>query len=94
MCITILNIFSHPRDVITDVLTEVMFGVGVIMVATPTITVEFVVGETYAADALTDVLTVLIISAVSDIDVDTLADENANDLAAVMSPPEFAMPTP
>ena len=98
----------------TDVLCDVMIGVGVdifpddilgvgigmltgmdiIVVATP-ITLEFVA---YAGDVRVgvsdDLLYVLIIDSVAVIDVDMLVDENANGLAAVMTPLEFTLPAP
>ena len=66
--------FSHPC-VVTDVLTDVMIGIGIDMLSdmemivtpTPAITLEFVV--TMPA-----------------IDVDMIADENINGLVAVMNP--------
>ena len=44
-------------------------------------------------DTLSDVLAVSKINAVPAIDVDVLADKNANGLAAVMTPLEFTLPT-
>ena len=93
--------FSHPYEEV-DSLTDVMFGISVhmlpdmenIVATTPAITGAFVAGEAYVVDALTDVLTVVIIGALSAIDVDTLAGENVNDLAAVMTPLEFTLPAP
>jgi hypothetical protein len=84
-----------------------MFGVGVdmlsdmeiIAMATPAITLAFVVGVVYVEDVLVDLLTdalaVIISAVVCVIDaVDLLADENANRLAAVITPLEFTLPAP
>ena len=84
-----------------------MFGVGVdmlsgmemIVMATPAISLAFVVGVVYAEDVLVDlladVLTVVMSDVVSVIDaVDMLANENVNRLAAVMTPLEFTLPAP
>ena len=79
-----------------------MFGVGVdmlsgmeiIAMATPAITLAFVVGVVYAEDVLVDLLTVILSDVVSAIDVGMLVDENANRLAAVMTPLEFTLPAP
>ena len=46
------------------------------------------------AVSMLDALTVVIVNVVSVIDVDMLADTNANDLAAVMSPLEFTLSSP
>ena len=47
------------------------------------------------ADVPDDLLSVLIIDSVTVInDVDMLADENENGLAAVMTPLEFTLPAP
>ena len=78
-----------------------MFGVGVdmlsdmeiIAMATPAITLAFVVGVSRAVNML-DVLAVVIVDVTTAIDVDMLADENANRLAAVMTPLEFTLPAP
>ena len=60
--------------------------------ATPAITLEFVVETLYAGDALADVLAIVITGAVPATAVDVLADENANRLAAVTTPLEFTLP--
>ena len=57
------------------------------------ISVEFAVEVAYALDVLAD-LAVGTIDGVSDSDVDTLADENANGLAVVMTRLEFTSPSP
>ena len=89
--------FSHPCAV-ADVPADGMLGVGVdmlpgveiIVMATPAINLEFVVGGAYA-----DVLAVAIFDVVSAIDVvDVLTDENVNGLAAVMTPLEFTLSAP
>ena len=55
-------------------------------------------GVTYVGDVwigvLADLLAVLVIDVVTAIDVDMLADENANGLAAVMTPLEFTLSAP
>ena len=97
----ILISFSHPC-VDIDSLTDVMSGVGVDMlsdmetIATtpPAITGAFVAGEAYVVNALADVPTVAIIGALPAIDVDSLAGENVNDLAAVMTSLEFTLLSP
>ena len=81
-----------------DSLVGAIFGVGadmlsdmeIVVVATLAIAVEFVAGEAYPVDALTDVM----VGAVSTIDVDMLANENDNGLAAVMTLSEFTLPPP
>ena len=73
-------------DGILEVSVDMLSGIGIIVMPTPTITLEFVVRIAYAVDVLTDLLTVLIIEVVSVIGVDMLADEDANGLAAVISP--------
>ena len=89
--------FPHPCAV-ADVPADGMLGFGVdmlpgveiIVMATPAINLEFVVGGAYA-----DVLAVAIFDVVSAIDVvDVLADENVNGLAAVMTPLEFNLSSP
>ena len=73
-----------------------MLGVGVdmlsdteiIVMPTPAITLEFVVGVAYAGD----VLAVIIIEVVLAIDVVMLADENVIGLAALTTPLEFTLP--
>ena len=100
--------FSNPC-VVTDALTDVMLGVsmltdvmlglgmsidiGIIVTATPAITLEFMVGVARAVNML-GALGVVIVDVVSVIDVDMLADVNANDLAAVMAPLEFTLSSP
>ena len=81
-----------------------MFGVDmlsdmeIIAMATPAVTLPFVVEVAYVegvlVDVLTGVLTVIISDVVSVIDVDMLADKNVNRLAAVMTPLEFTLPAP
>ena len=63
-----------------------------IVIPTPAITLEFVVATAYAGDVLTDMLSVITTDVVTAIDVvDMLTDENANGLAAVMTPLEFTL---
>ena len=94
---TIFSKFSYPCEV-TDALADGMIvvdvdvfpDIGIIVMATPSITLEFVVGVIYDAD----VLTVVIIGVVSATDVDMLADENVNGLAVAMTPLESTLPAP
>ena len=99
---------SNPC-VVTDSLADVMLGVGmltdvilglgmsidigIIVTATPAITLEFMVGVARAVNML-DALGVIIVDVVSAINVDMLADVNANDLAAVMTPLDFTLLSP
>ena len=87
--------YSHPCEV-TEVLDGVKFDVDVDMLSdmeiavmlTLEITLEFLVGIAYAVDVLTDLLnnlSAVLIVVVSTADVVILADENFNDLAAVMT---------
>ena len=79
-------------DVSVEMLCDVMFGVGVemssdteiIMLATPAITLKFVVGVAYAVD----VLAVTIPGVATAIDVDMLTE---NGLAATVTALEFAL---
>ena len=92
-----------PPSVVTDVLTDLMIGAGVdmlseieiIVMTTPAINLELMVGVAYAVGVLTNLLLyVLIIESVTVLDVDMLADENANGLGTVMTPLEFTLPAP
>ena len=84
---------------VTDVLTDLMFGVGVdmlsgmdlIVVVTPAIFLELVVAVW--ADVPAGRLIVLMIDFVIAIEVDMLTDENLNGLAAAMTPLEFTLST-
>ena len=70
---------SFPHPcVVTDELTGVIVGVDVDMLS----------------KMMAGMPTVLIIDFVSATDVEMLADENGNDLAAVMAPLEFPLPSP
>ena len=83
--------FSNPCAVI-DMLTDLMFNVGVCMLTdmeTPEITLELM-----RVSYIGDVLDVLIIDSLTVLDVDMLADENANGLGTVMIPLEFTLPAP
>ena len=100
--------FSNPC-VVTDALTDAMLGVGmltdvilglgmsidigIIVTATPAITLEFMVGVARAVNML-GALCVVTVNVVSAIGVDMLADVNANDLVAVMAPLEFTLSSP
>ena len=96
------NRFLHPCGV-TDVLVDVMIGVGVEIFSNMEmflmgITLQLMMGVTQVGDVridvLTDLLAVLVIDVVTTIDVDMLADENENGLAAVMTPLEFTLSAP
>ena len=50
--------------------------------------------DMYTVDVLADVMTVVVFDVVTIIDVDMLADENENGLAAVMTPLEFTLSAP
>ena len=94
MWITIFRRFSHPR-VVTDILADGTFGVGVelltgvlsgvgidvlsVVTATPVITEEFVGGVTDAVDVMADVLAVAIINVVFTIDAVFTIDVNMTD---------------
>ena len=80
-----LNSFSRPCAVI-DALDDLTLGVGADLLT------DIMLGV--GVDVLTDLLTVPIIDVVSDIDVDMLADENVNGLAAVMPPLDFTLSAP
>ena len=81
-----------------DMLSELILGVNfdmlsdmeIILMMNPGITLGSVVSVAYVVD----VLTVLIIDSVTAIDVSTLAGENVNGLAAVMTPLEFNLSSP
>ena len=73
---------------------DMLPGMEIIVMATPAIILAFVVGAVYAEDVLVDLLTVILSDVVSAIDVGMLVDENANRLAAVMTPLEFTLPAP
>ena len=108
MCIAISISIPQPC-VVSDVLTDVMIGVGVgmvpnvmcgvdmlhgvgiVVVTTPAITLEFVVGVTYAVDVLAGLPDVKIIDVVSAIEIEIFADENVGGFEAVMTPLEFTL---
>ena len=75
-------------DVMIVVGVTVLCAIEIIVMDTPAITLEFVVGIVSSVELLTVVIT----GVVSGIDV--LADEGANGLAAVMTPLEFPLPEP
>ena len=94
MWIAMFTSSSYPcvgvvADVICGVGVDMLSDIEIIVMATPAITLEVVVGG-----ACADVLTVAIVDVVSAIDVDMLANENANGLAAVTTPLEFILPSP
>ena len=97
----IFTSFSHPcvmpgvlADVMLDIGIDMLPDMGIIVMDTPVITLEFVVRVSYAGDVLADLPDAAIIDVVSATDVDILTDENANGLAAVMTPLEFTLPAP
>ena len=73
-------------EVILDAAVDILSGIEVIAMAIPAIALECGVEIAYAGDVLADVLAVLITDVVTAIGVDMFADENANGLAAVMTP--------
>ena len=79
-------------DAIIDVGVDMLTDMGIIVMLTPTIPLEFSVAVACVVDVLTDLLTnlvsVLIIDDVTVIDVDMLADETFNPL---MTPSEFTL---
>ena len=89
--------FEVSIDTVTDLMfdVETLSVMEIVLMATPPITWEFLAGVVVCVlDVLTDILDVVIIGVLSNIDVDMLADENANGLAAVMTPLEFTLPSP
>ena len=88
-------IFGVGVDMTSALMLDVdmLPGMEIIVMATPVITLAFVVGVVYAVDALTDLLllTVIIIDVASAIDVDILDDENADGLAVAMTLLEFTL---
>ena len=97
----IFSSFPHPcvmsgvlADVILDIGVDMFPDMAIIVLNTPVITLQFVVRVAYAVDVLADLPVAAIIDVVSATDVDILTDENANGLAAVMTPLEFALPAP
>ena len=82
-------------DMLTDAILgfDMSIGIGIIVTATPAITLEFMVGVARAVNML-GALGVVIVSVASAIGVDRLADVNANGLAAVITPLEFALTSP
>ena len=93
--------FSDPCALV-DPLPELILGVGwetlpemeVIVMPTPAITLNFVVGVANTVDALTDELIVAITGVVNVIDVEILTDKNVNGLVAVMTRLELNLPAP
>ena len=69
-------------------------NMGIVLMATPAGTIEFVERVVYALDVFACLLDVMIIDAVSAIDIGILADENIDDLVAVMTPVELTWPAP
>ena len=70
----------------------------VIVMVTPVFVLQLLIGVVHAVkvldDQLINLLNVLVLDVLTAIDVDMLADENVNDLAAVMTPLEFTLPSP
>ena len=89
-----INISS--RGDMIDVLTDVIPGDGadmeIVVMVTPQITLEFLVGVAYVVGVLADLPDCLIIDVVSAIDM--LPDENIHGLAAMMTPLEFTWLAP
>ena len=83
-----------PADGMFGVGVDILSGMEIIVMATPAIILAFVVGAVYAEDVLVDLLTVILSDVVSAIDVGMLVDENANRLAAVMTPLESTQSSP
>ena len=82
-------------DVMIVVGVDMLSYIEIIAMTTPVITLGSMVAVVYAVDVLNNLLvTVPIVDIVSATDVDMLADENANGLAAVMTPLEFTLPAP
>ena len=86
-------------DAMLGVGVDMLSGMEIIVMTTPAITLEFVVGVAGAEDVLVDLLAgalaVIIGGVVPAIGVvDMLADENVNRLAAMTPPSEFTLPAP
>ena len=101
MWITIIfRIILHPcgvtdllTDVIVDIGVDMLSDMGIIVMNTSAITLEFaVVVVVYAIDVLAGLLPVLIVEVVTAIDVDMFADENVRGLAAVITPSKLSFP--
>ena len=91
----IVRVDMLSEEVVIGGAVDMLSEIENIVMPTPAITLEFVVAIAYSGDVLADVLSVLITDVVTAIDVvDMLADENANGLAAVMTPLEFNSPSP
>ena len=88
-------IISSRGDMI-DVPTDVILGDGagmeIVVMVTPQITLEFVVGVACAGDGLADLPDVIIIDIVSVIDM--FPDENVHGLVTLMIPVEFTLLSP
>ena len=90
----IVRVDMLSEEVVIGGAVDMLSEIENIVMPTPAITLEFVVAIAYSGDVLAGVLSVLITDVVTAIDVvDMLADENANGLAAVMTPLEFTLPT-
>ena len=87
-------ILDVDPGVLIDVTIDMLPDIEIIAMVTPAIVLEFVVETVYAGDVLADTLSVLITVVAPAIDVDMLADENLNGLAAVMTPLEFTLSSP
>ena len=99
----VLIIIGGLTDVVMDVLTVAMLGVGVdllidlgiMAVATTVIDLEFAVGISCDVDVMAGVWAGVIIGVVTDmIGVDVLNDMNVNGLTGVMTVLDFALPSP
>ena len=91
MWIAIFISISSRGDMI-DALTDVILGDGadmeIVVMVTPQITLEFVLGVAYAVGGLADLPDVKIIDVVS---INMFPDENVHGLAAVITPVEFTL---
>ena len=89
-------ILSGGVDMMIAVILDVdmLSDMEVVVMATPAITLEFVVGLTYAEDLPTDLLAVIIIDIIPAIDTDIFFDGDMEGLAAAMTPVEFTLPVP
>ena len=78
-------------DTMSAVILDVamLSDMGIVVMTTPEITLEFVVGVAYAVDMVPGELFIIIIDIVSAIDIGMFADENVHGLAAVITPVEF-----
>ena len=86
--------FRMLIDAKLDGAVDMLADTDIFAMDTPAMTLEFMVEIAYAGDALTDVSAVPITDVVSGTDVDILANEKVNGVAAVMAPLESTLPSP